>query len=352
MVTEEIRAIFSDHADEIACSLLGKPSIRSGHNIRFGRKDGLSVSISGTSAGLWNDFSEGTGGDIIALVQHVMACSFSEAVAYCAGVSGVYMQGDTPKIDAAAYSERLKEREAKRNRQDTEALDKLQTQLERAAKFWNLCGPLKNSAGEAYLRSRLSGEAIPDGVFESDNVRWVDGNKAYIANLLGCEYVRIPEGTSGAIVSKMTDPLEGHGTGLHLTFLDSHDKKIGRSYYGKKGILKLFDPEKYGETITGLGIGEGIESALSASIRYSFAPMWAMLDAGAMKAFPVLPYIDSLTIFADNDPIKAINSPAGAGQAAAIECGQRWTDAGREAVMFQPKDIGEDFNDVQERGAA
>jgi hypothetical protein len=76
---------------------------------------------------------------------------------------------------------------------------------------------------------------------------------------------------------------------LHITFLrpdasGKADIDPPRLYAGPKkgGCCKLTPDE---EITYGLGLGEGIETSLSTG----FSPMWATLDAGNMKEFPVLP---------------------------------------------------------------
>jgi hypothetical protein len=86
-----------------------------------------------------------------------------------------------------------------------------------------------------------------------------------------------------------------------------------------------------------LGLAEGVESAL-AVIGTGWAPIWAMGSAGAMARFPVLPGIEALTIFADTDEV---------GLKAARTVGQRWANAGREALVLKPPVVGADFNDLR-----
>jgi hypothetical protein len=56
----------------------------------------------------------------------------------------------------------------------------------------------------------------------------------------------------------------------------------------------------------GLVLGEGIETVLFAATRIEhlgtlLQPAWAAGDASHMRAFPVLPGIDALTLLVDND---------------------------------------------------
>ena len=123
---------------------------------------------------------------------------------------------------------------------------------------------------------------------------------------------------------------------IHRTRLNPKDKKMLGPVGG--GCVKLSPDE---DVLEGLHICEGIETGL-ALLAVGFRPLWACLSAGGIRAFPVLPGIVSLTVFADNDK-------SGTGQAAAGECAGRWHDAGREVRILAPKVVGTDFAD---RGAA
>jgi putative DNA primase/helicase len=90
----------------------------------------------------------------------------------------------------------------------------------------------------------------------------------------------------------------------------------------------------------GLGIAEGIETALS--LAHAYAPGWATLDAGNLAAFPVLSGIECLTIAVDNDP---------AGIRAADECAERWHAAGREVRLVMAPQAGADLNDLAQEAA-
>ena len=86
----------------------------------------------------------------------------------------------------------------------------------------------------------------------------------------------------------------------------------------------------------GLGLCEGIETGLALLNRFGWAPVWAAASAGAVRRFPPLPGIESLTVFADHDA---------AGLGAARACASRWAEAGREARVVWPGEAGRDFAD-------
>jgi len=98
------------------------------------------------------------------------------------------------------------------------------------------------------------------------------------------------------------------------------------------GVIRLWPDDA---VTTGLGIAEGIETALS--LAHGFTPVWACIDAGNLAAFPVLEGIESLVIAADHDE---------AGISAANACATRWTDAGREVRIVMPDQAKTDLNDL------
>jgi hypothetical protein len=106
------------------------------------------------------------------------------------------------------------------------------------------------------------------------------------------------------------------------------------------GAVKLTPDE---DVTLALGIGEGIETTLSLRELPEFGPttpVWALLSAGGLAAFPVLSGIETLWIAVDRDP---------AGEKAARACADRWQAAGREVFLVKPKAERADLNDVTNR---
>ncbi|MGF3027914.1 DUF7146 domain-containing protein [Methylobacterium aquaticum] len=93
------------------------------------------------------------------------------------------------------------------------------------------------------------------------------------------------------------------------------------------------------EVTTCLGIGEGIETTLSLRRLPEFgaSPIWSVLSAGGIAAFPVLPAIECLWIAVDDDP---------AGREASDLCADRWRRAGREVFLVRSTIAGADLNDI------
>lgn len=182
---------------------------------------------------------------------------------------------------------------------------------------WRDTQRIDGTLAEAYLASR---HCLIDGL--STDIRF---HPALWYTVTGR-----PQAT---MVSLIRDARTNEPCGIHRTFLTPDATKLGRKMLGraKGACVKLTDDA---DVTYGLGIGEGIETALSV-MRGGFRPMWACLTAGNIKDFPVLTGIESLTIFADSEKV---------GVDAAKSCGRRWRDAGCEVNAMHPAGGG-DYND-------
>lgn len=148
---------------------------------------------------------------------------------------------------------------------------------------------------------------------------------------------------TGAMIALVRDVVTNTPVAIHRTALNLDGNKIevnGRDRMALGpiggGAVKL----SADETVTlALGIGEGIETTLSLKGLPEFGdtPHWALLNAGGLAGFPVLPGIESLWIAADHDP---------AGLKAAHACAARWRASGAETFIVQPNHAGRDLNDV------
>ena len=67
-----IAAGLRDHVAAAAVAILGKPTVRTGRELRWGSHGKLAVVLAGPKAGTWFDHSSGTGGDILTLAQREM----------------------------------------------------------------------------------------------------------------------------------------------------------------------------------------------------------------------------------------------------------------------------------------
>jgi putative DNA primase/helicase len=194
--------------------------------------------------------------------------------------------------------------------------------------LFDACQPLAGTVGEQYLTAR--GCVVPPS----------DGALRIHPNL------KHPSGYVGpALVALVTHVQTGQPMSIHKTWFrpngDKADCAPPRLLLGGHrkagGVIRLWPDEA---VTSGLGIAEGIETALS--LAHAFKPVWACIDAGNLKTLPALPGIEALTIAVDNDA---------AGIAAAQACTDAWTRAGRHVRWVLPETAKTDLNDVAREAA-
>ena len=191
------------------------------------------------------------------------------------------------------------------------------------ADLWRACGPIAGVA-KAYLEARSCVIPPADGA-----LRW---HPALRHPLSGHE--------GPALVALLTDAVTGEPRTLHRTWVRADGRKADvdppRMLLGghrKQGAVARLWPN---DAVTGgLGIAEGIETALSLASAYR--PVWAAIDAGNLAALPVLAGIQCLVLAADHDA---------AGVAAAETCARRWTAAGCEVRVLLAPTPRADLNDL------
>ena len=271
------------------------------------------------------------------MVQHALECSKVEALEQILGRSRPDRSRDesaeerTERLNAEAQRrEEAKRREEKRQREvEAEA----QLNRDRAREIVRDISPIQVSAGEKYLRKirAIDTDAIYDLLIRTDAIGW--NPRVYFhepGHALHGQHLR-------AIIGVMTDPVTAQRTGaISRTYLDPNLAKVGKAKTlgTPAGIIRLSRDD---EVTHGLHIAEGIETALDAMAR-NWRPTWACGSKSTMADFPVLPGIECLTIFADNDA-------NGGGLRAAIEAAERWLAAGREVHVYQRETTG-DLNDA------
>jgi hypothetical protein len=142
-----------------------------------------------------------------------------------------------------------------------------------------------------------------------------------------------------AILSKITDFVTGEPMSVHATCITPEGQKApleprklmlpGHQMQG--GVIRTTDDA---DVTLCLGLAEGLETALTI-MGTGWGPCWAAISSGNLAGLPVLTGIESLTVFADNDP---------AGIKAAETLCNRWHEAGREArIALAPQG---DWNDA------
>lgn len=151
-----------------------------------------------------------------------------------------------------------------------------------------------------------------------------------------------------AMIALARDVVTGEPRAIQRTFLTPDGR--GKIQHGERklslgpvrGAAVMLMRER-DDVTHGLGIAEGVETALSA-VALGWAPCWATLGAPGMASFPVLPGVEALTIFADNCPT---------GERAAMECAGRWRVPPSPAVVrIMAPTTGDDWNDTLRARAA
>jgi hypothetical protein len=183
-----------------------------------------------------------------------------------------------------------------------------------AQSIWDRSTHLRGSLAQTYLERRRCVLPPPDG-----DVRFLPATNRHPA----------------AMLARITDAVTNEPLSLHFTKLHPDGTKIERrmlaGHVKRGGVIRLWADH---DVAYGLGIAEGIETALSAA--HAFRPMWSCIDAGNLACLPVLPGIEALSIYADNDA---------AGIDAAQQCARRWLSAGRDVAVYTP-DVAGDVNDI------
>ncbi len=149
--------------------------------------------------------------------------------------------------------------------------------------------------------------------------------------------LRHPSGYVGAaLVALVTDATTREPLSLHRTWITPTGKapvdppRMPLANHSlKNGCIRLWSDEF---VTHGLGIAEGIESALC--LAWAMRPAWALIDAGHLSKFQIIPSVECLTIAQDQDA---------AGSKAANDCAERWHKAGREVRI-----TNQQVNDVND----
>ena len=316
----DVSALLTDRIEDLARDLAGDRPMRvAGGKLRIGERGRIAIELRGGKRGIWIDHATNAGGDALDLVGGMLGTDTRGARAWALAWLGITEGVRVPRAAPRRPAPSLREREA----HDTTPF---------ARRLWCEAGPAAGTLVETYLASRRL--ILEPGMplrFHPACPRGWDADR------------RAPVERRPAMLALMTDPATGEPCGVHRTFLsaDGHGKAPGpmsaKMMAGRAGVVRLAP----GLVTAGLGIAEGIETALSVMQGFGWRPVWAATSAGTIQAFPVLPGIEALTIFADADD---------AGQAAAERCGPRWVAAGREAYIEAPQ--AGDFNDLLRELAA
>jgi putative DNA primase/helicase len=268
------------------------------------------------------------GSDVIAMVMHLDGCDFPTAVRT---LTGIEPGRPAPKPDPVRAAEAQKKAE----RAEIDQLIDEQERFFKAMKIWQDVAPIENTPVEVYLRTYRKLD-IPAGI-----------SGAVLRFHPACPFGTTTYPSMIALVrGVVTNDLQG----VHRTALNPDgtpvkvNGKTARLALGstKNGAIKLTDDA---DVSTGLFVGEGIETTMAGMMSPRWwRPAWALLYADNIASLPVLPGIECLSILVDHD--RQDKHGRRAGEAAARECAERWTAAGRDVTELIPTIEGEDIADV------
>lgn len=210
-----------------------------------------------------------------------------------------------------------------RARQQEEADER--TRQRNALRIWERAEHPAGTLAETYLASRSL--VLTDDV-AGDVLRFAPA----------CPWER---GTVPAMIALFRDITTDEPRAIHRVALTREGKKIGRKMLGLAGgcAIKL-DAD---ETVTmGLAIGEGIETGMAAR-QLGIRPVWALGSVDAIRSFPVLDGVETLSVLGETDA-------TGANDRATREVGTRWHRAGKGVEIIAPTVPG-DLNDAIQGGA-
>ena len=319
-----VNARLSERMADLARDLTGaEPTSTSRDELRYRGRGSLAVCIAGPKRGAWHDHEAGCGGDPLGLVAHLRRIPMRNALAWA-----LAWLGEAPHDEHRPATARPVAPSIAR----PEPADDARAEWSRnmARRIWREAVPAAGTLAESYLAGR--GLVLPDYHPDDTALRFHPAAWRNSAN-----------GPPGpAMVALMTSPEGNEPVGAHLTYLhpDGTGKAAGPSnkvMLGTVGVIRLVPAY---EVSLGLGLAEGIETALATMQRTGWHPIWAATSAGAIARFPLLAGIECLTVFADGDD---------AGIVAARGCALRWTEAGREARILRPP--AGDWDDATRRAA-
>jgi putative DNA primase/helicase len=182
-----------------------------------------------------------------------------------------------------------------------------------------------------YLSRRLGLEQVPAGLRLHPALKYIDED--------GHDLGQFP-----AMLARLQYP-DGTGASIHRTFITIDGdkanvplpKKVMPGKPLRTAAVRLSGVE------TTLGIAEGIETALAASIRFG-APVWAATSAALLESWVPPASVERVLIAGDADA-------SFTGQAAAFSLARRLVRDGHSVEIQIPSEVGTDWADIAKEKA-
>lgn len=300
-------------AERVARDLLGEPNVRlsNANTLRFGEHGKLAIEIRGEKAGIWHDFSQGQGGDLLALIAREKEVDFKGALNFAKAYKQTDLSYDALQeqgLRAVAKQVLLQDKEQKLNKL-YESSKKIDQSTHLARDY------LENKRG-------ISQENI------SDDLRFVDSlwNSSVRQNM-------------PAIVAFARDPASKiQAAGVVYLDQEKGDQLPGsnaKRAFGKvSGSYIEVQQAQLGITI----LAEGLETALS--LKEAQVPGKILATMGIHNFKHYMPNKDEVVVIAaDHDLLNK------ASEKALNLASSELTAKGAKVLIVQPEQPG-DFNDV------
>jgi len=201
--------------------------------------------------------------------------------------------------------------------------------------LWSEAQPIR--CGDVVWRY-LTGRGMPDPLCITDlrDLRHAPAARYYPNPKDRSSSILLP-----AMLAKVRDA-DGRPVNIHRTFLASDGSgkaKVDEPRKMMDGRLPRGAAVRLGEAAMEMGVAEGIETAMAATVLYGI-PVWPLLTADNLAAWSPPEGVGALWVFGDNDLTFT-------GQAAAYALAKRLTLAKRPmCAVHIPAGLGQDWNDV------
>lgn len=269
------------------------------------------------------------------LMRHLALQSFVEAADYVRG----YFRVNNDDVDLQRLVRAAREAAAK----DQLTPEKIAWRVAKMQRLWDQSRPVVvGDPVDLYLRRRLPKLAVvPHAIHIHEGLEYWDPPTTRD----GRPTLR---GRYPGMLVRGFDP-QGNLVQLHKTFLtrDGHKADVPIAKKTDVGVgcntfaFELDDPT--GDT---LGVSEGVETALGATIYRHDVPVWPCGSSGILANF-VLPVrlrgqVKKLIIYEDNDPCVEGRR---AGQEAGSKLADRCRKQGMKSMIVRPSKVGHDMAD-------
>lgn len=292
-----ISAMLQERVEDLAPILLPEGS-RHGHDWRAGRGGKLSIRLTGPNRGVFRDFREAKGTDMLGAIQHLLCGGrFRDALAWSRSYLG--LQGE----DEGALRLARKRAEERRRQSERQAAEDQDKKARQARAIWHTGVELKGTPAADYLQGArgidlAALDRMPGAIRFHDKV-WCKARKGeYPAMVSGLWRLGVPkmQAVHRTFISKGDHGWQKADVDPVRSILGSWPGALVPVTRGETG--KRWTQIEEGEVVA---LGEGIEEALSIA---SVKPEWRCAAVGFVGNFAkvVLPVWCHVMLCINNDP--------------------------------------------------